>query len=62
MTILKQLRKLYLLLSERGGISMITFWKLINDYKIKIPLIQRDYAQGRKMRDQPIFGTYYWTI
>lgn len=27
---------------------MITFWKLINDYKIKIPLIQRDYAQGRE--------------
>ncbi|MDQ0246516.1 hypothetical protein J2S09_004120 [Bacillus fengqiuensis] len=26
---------------------MITFWKLISDYKITIPLIQRDYAQGR---------------
>lgn len=29
-------------------ISMITFWRLINNYKIKIPLIQRDYAQGRE--------------
>lgn len=26
---------------------MVTFWNLINSYKIKIPLIQRDYAQGR---------------
>lgn len=25
-----------------------TFWKLINEYIIKIPIIQRDYAQGRK--------------
>ncbi|MDQ1147029.1 hypothetical protein QE429_003856 [Bacillus sp. SORGH_AS 510] len=25
----------------------ITFWKLINQYIITIPLIQRDYAQGR---------------
>jgi hypothetical protein len=24
------------------------FWDLINDYKIIIPIIQRDYAQGRK--------------
>ncbi|MBS8266425.1 DUF262 domain-containing protein [Mesobacillus boroniphilus] len=26
---------------------MLTFWDLINDYQIKIPIIQRDYAQGR---------------
>lgn len=26
---------------------MITFWELINEYKVKIPLVQRDYAQGR---------------
>lgn len=26
----------------------LTFWKLLNDNKIKIPLIQRDYAQGRE--------------
>lgn len=25
----------------------ITFWKLIKDHKIEIPIIQRDYAQGR---------------
>ena len=25
-----------------------TFWKLISKYKIEIPIIQRDYAQGRK--------------
>jgi uncharacterized protein with ParB-like and HNH nuclease domain len=24
-----------------------TFWKLINQYKIEIPIMQRDYAQGR---------------
>lgn len=26
----------------------ITFWNLINSYKISIPIIQRDYAQGRE--------------
>ena len=26
----------------------ITFWKLIDSYKISIPIIQRDYAQGRE--------------
>ena len=25
-----------------------TFWKLISEYQIEIPVIQRDYAQGRK--------------
>ena len=25
-----------------------TFWELLSDYKIEIPKIQRDYAQGRK--------------
>lgn len=25
-----------------------TFWKLINEYVIEIPIIQRDYAQGRE--------------
>ncbi len=25
-----------------------TFWELLNNYKIEIPKIQRDYAQGRK--------------
>ena len=26
----------------------MTFWKLIVSYKICIPIIQRDYAQGRE--------------
>jgi hypothetical protein len=25
-----------------------TFWELLSDFKIEIPKIQRDYAQGRK--------------
>ncbi len=25
-----------------------TFWKLLSEYRIEIPIIQRDYAQGRK--------------
>ena len=25
-----------------------TFWKLLSEYKIEIPIIQRDYAQGRE--------------
>jgi hypothetical protein len=25
-----------------------TFWKLMNKYEIEIPIIQRDYAQGRE--------------
>lgn len=28
--------------------SKYTFWKLINEFNITIPIIQRDYAQGRK--------------
>ena len=27
--------------------SKYTFWKLLNEYKVVIPIIQRDYAQGR---------------
>lgn len=27
--------------------SKFTFWKLLSNYKIEIPIIQRDYAQGR---------------
>jgi hypothetical protein len=30
-----------------------TFWKLINEYKIEIPIIQRDYAQGRNVDKIP---------
>lgn len=28
--------------------NKFSFWQLINRYKIEIPIIQRDYAQGRK--------------
>ncbi len=28
--------------------SKYTFWMLVNEYDIKIPIMQRDYAQGRK--------------
>lgn len=27
---------------------MKTFWNLINEYSIVIPILQRDYAQGRE--------------
>lgn len=27
--------------------SRYTFWRLVNEYTIKIPIMQRDYAQGR---------------
>lgn len=30
-----------------------TFWKLINEYRIEIPIIQRDYAQGRNVDKIP---------
>ena len=29
--------------------SNITFYKLLSEYEIKIPIIQRDYAQGRPL-------------
>ena len=29
------------------GNERITFWELLNEYSIEIPVIQRDYAQGR---------------
>lgn len=28
-----------------------TFWKLISEKKIVIPIIQRDYAQGREKKN-----------
>jgi hypothetical protein len=30
-----------------------TFWKLVNEYRIEIPIIQRDYAQGRNVDKIP---------
>ena len=36
-------------MSNPEGIhNKYTFWKLLNEYKVVIPIIQRDYAQGRK--------------
>ncbi|UKI17806.1 MAG: hypothetical protein L6V80_06700 [Bacteroidales bacterium] len=29
----------------------VSFWKLLNDKKIVIPIIQRDYAQGREGKE-----------
>ncbi len=31
--------------------SNITFYKLLSEYEIKIPIIQRDYAQGRPLNE-----------
>lgn len=31
--------------------SKYTLWKLLQEYKVEIPIIQRDYAQGRKSED-----------
>ena len=30
------------------GNEKITFWELLDEYSIEIPVIQRDYAQGRE--------------
>ena len=32
---------------EKESNSQYTFWKLLSEYTIEIPIIQRDYAQGR---------------
>ena len=32
---------------SQGFYNKCTFWKLISTYRIEIPIIQRDYAQGR---------------
>ena len=29
----------------------ISFWDFLNRYNIEIPIIQRDYAQGRKGKE-----------
>lgn len=33
---------------ESKNASNLSFWKLINKFRIEIPIIQRDYAQGRE--------------
>lgn len=32
--------------------DILTFYELLNKYEVKIPIIQRDYAQGRKTNEQ----------
>lgn len=32
---------------ENNNMKQTTFWKFLKDHKIEIPIIQRDYAQGR---------------
>ncbi|KGX87473.1 hypothetical protein N781_14320 [Pontibacillus halophilus JSM 076056 = DSM 19796] len=34
-----------------GGSKVFTFWDLLENYHISIPIIQRDYAQGRNDKD-----------
>jgi len=34
-----------------GGSKVFTFWELLENYHIFIPIIQRDYAQGRNDKD-----------
>ena len=41
--------------------KQLTFWEFINNYKIEIPIIQRDYAQGRE-ENKPIRLTFLDTI
>ena len=35
-----------------GNHEAISFWKFIAEYEIEIPIIQRDYAQGRKEKSE----------
>ncbi|MBN2837216.1 MAG: DUF262 domain-containing protein, partial [Fusobacteriaceae bacterium] len=37
----------------------ITFWELITDHKIEIPVIQRDYAQGRDSKKSTSIRTSF---
>ena len=32
--------------------EVISFWELLKKHKIEIPIIQRDYAQGRKDKEE----------
>ena len=34
-------------MSNNTNTQAVTFWNFINKYKVEIPIIQRDYAQGR---------------
>ena len=33
---------------ESKNASNLSFWKLINKFRIEIPIIQRDYLKGEK--------------
>ncbi len=47
---------------ENESNSQYTFWKLLSEYTIEIPIIQRDYAQGRDtakpIRDELLDSIY----
>ncbi|MCR5729737.1 MAG: DUF262 domain-containing protein [Ruminococcus sp.] len=47
---------------EKESNSQYTFWKLLSEYTIEIPIIQRDYAQGRDtakpIRDELLDSIY----
>jgi|GEM_PF-6640287 len=32
--------------------DILSFYELLNRHEVKIPIIQRDYAQGRKTNEQ----------
>ena len=34
-------------MSDKTNYSRMTFWQLLSGQKVEIPIIQRDYAQGR---------------
>ena len=33
-----------------SSLNVYSFWDLLNEFKIVIPIIQRDYAQGRNSK------------
>ena len=49
-------------LNEQQCDTKYTFWKLLSEYQVEIPIIQRDYAQGRNsaktIRDELLNSIY----
>lgn len=49
-------------MNEQQFDTKYTFWKLISEYQVEIPIIQRDYAQGRNsakaIRDELLDSIY----
>jgi hypothetical protein len=37
---------------QKNQFARISFWELLERYQVEIPIIQRDYAQGREGRDK----------